>query len=531
MRAAVTAPKLEGAAGAMVAAVTGLTETAATQDIMQAVDPDTGQAYPGIAAASMDGKAFASQCFYGAQTQVIATLHATTPTATYSGTRYGASNTNTAAGTLPPCGYDAANLQGAYGLNEVYARGVDGSGQTIVIVDAYQQPTIKDDVNTYSKLNGLPKLGASNFQVVYPEGKPKSQDLSATQETSLDVEMAHMVAPGANIALVLSPSLYLSDLETCVFYAISHDLGSVISNSYGAPEAFVDEQDLLIEDSISELGAALGIAVNYSTGDYGDWAVLYGIPTVSMPADSPYSTAVGGTSLSINANNQMVFQTGWGMNVTKIGAGINGLTTGPLNPVINLGFNGGAGGGESGFFVKPFWQYELPGIGRQQPDISFDADPYTGAEVVYTVDGVQIISTLGGTSLACPSFSAIWALANQRAGQLYGEGALLGQAAPYIADLAGTTAITDVKPYASYDVAGYYYGGHGSIFYSPNQLAAPLENTTEFLSALYNGASGAWYTLTFGTDSSLVVSPGWDNVTGFGTPNGWDFVNAAAKLP
>ena len=530
VRATTTEPKLEGAAGSVVAAVTGLTQTKATLDFIRAINPDTGAPNPGIPVASPNGIFFSGQCFRSVQAQTIKTPGAALPLAEYVGNRYGANITNTTDGTLPPCGYDVANITTAYGMDWAYAKGLNGAGQTIVIVDAYAQPTILADANLFSKLNGLPALTSSNFQIIYPEGQPTTQNPDSTEETSLDVEWAHALAPGANIDLVIAPSLDFSDLETCVFYAITNQLGGVISNSYGGPEALVDTPDLNIENTLSELGASLGISVNYSSGDSGDDEAAYGVKTVSTPADSPYSTSVGGTTVAISNSNKMEFQTGWGNNVTKLATGANGVTTGPLFPPLNEGFYGGSGGGESEVFTKPTWQSKLPGSGRQQPDVSFIADPFTGVEFVVTLGGQQEVGVIGGTSLACPTFSAIWAIANQRAGQIYGKGALLGQAAPIVAKLAGSSALSDIIPYSSpTNVSGFVFDTHGVTFYSPNQLAAPIENTTSYLSDLYNGTSGSWYALTFGTDSSLVVSRGWDNVTGFGTPNGLAFIDAAAK--
>ena len=530
VRATTTEPKLEGAASSVVAAVTGLTQNKATLDFIRPINPDTGAPIPGIPVASPNGLFFSGQCFRDVQAQTIRTPGAALPLAEYVGNRYGANITNTTVGTLPPCGYDVANVTTAYGMDAAYAKGLNGAGQTIVIVDAYAQPTILADANLFSKLNGLPALTSSNFRIIYPEGQPTTQDPSSTDETSLDVEWAHALAPGAKIALVISPSLNFSDLEICVFYAISNQLGGVISNSYGAPEALVDKPDLIIENMLSELGASLGISVNYSSGDDGDDEAAYGVKTVPTPGDSPYSTSVGGTTAAISNSNKMEFQTGWGNNVTKLATGANGVTTGPLEPPLNEGFYAGSGGGESGFFAKPTWQSKLPGGGRQQPDVSFIADPFTGVEFVVTVSGQQEIGVIGGTSLACPTFSAIWSIANQRAAQIHGSGALLGQAAPIVAKLAGSSALTDVIPYSSpTNVSGFVFDIHGVTFYSPNQLAAPLENTTSYLLDLYNGTSGSWYALTFGTDSSLVVSRGWDNVTGFGTPNGLAFIDAAAK--
>jgi subtilase family serine protease len=531
VRATTVEPKLSAAAP-LVSGVTGLSERRYKPYIMHRLDPDSGKAYPATpVSSSPNGLFFASTCFRGVQSHLFSTPGAALPVANYAGNRYGSDITNTTPGTLPPCGYDPVNFNSAYGLPAAQQAGLDGTGQTIVIVDAYGSPTIEADANLFSQLNGLPLL--TNFQVITPLGAPQPTDAATAtgwaEETSLDVEWAHAVAPGANITLVIAPTNQDTDLSTSLFYAIVNQLGSVISNSYGGDEA--DDlaqypQGLVISNAVTELGVSLGMAVNYSSGDDGDFKAVVGTVTVDDLGASPYATSVGGTSLALDKNNNVKFQTGWGNNITKLAS-----ATAPLDPPLVEGFIYGAGGGESQYFAKPSWQSSLPGSGRQQPDISLDADPYTGVEIVVTLGGTQAVEAIGGTSLACPTFSAIWAIANQRAGQIHGKGTMLGQAAPIIAKLAGSTAITDIVPYSSpTNVAGFVFDSNGTTFYSPDQLAGPLENTTEYLSELYNGASsGSWYALTFGTDSSLVISPGWDNVTGFGTPNGLDFINAAAK--
>jgi len=130
------------------------------------------------------------------------------------------------------------------------------------------------------------------------------------------------------------------------------------------------------------------------------------------------------------------------------------------------------------------------------------------------------VYVIGGTSLACPMFSAMWAIANQKAG------VPLGQAAESLYSLPAG-AITDVTPpSATFDVLGLITTSSGTTTETPSQLAAPLGTNTPFFSALYNGTSTRWYVLTFNTDSSLFTAPGWDNVTGLGTPNGLAFVNA-----
>lgn len=524
MRAAVEAPKLSGSAGSLVASVSGLTDSLLSFQHIRATDPATGQPY--AVPVSSNGIFFSSGCFRGAQAQVFKTPGASLPVATYIGNRYGANIANTTLGTLAPCGYDVANFTTAYGMNAAYREGLDGAGQTIVIVDAYEQPTIQADANTFSSLNGLPALTSSNFQIIYPVGAPTTTNLNSTEETSLDVEWAHAVAPGANIDLLLAPNLSFAAVEDSVYYAIINQLGSVISNSYGAPEALVDPQDIATENFLSELGASVGISVNYSSGDYGDDVQAYGVKSVATPADSPYSTAVGGTTLAINPdNNRMLFQTGWGNNLTQIDA-----TTGPLAPPAADGFYAGSGGGESADFAKPDWQRDLRGTGRQVPDVSLDADPFTGVEVVLTIGGTQEVGVIGGTSLACPAFSAIWAIANQRAAQFHRPGTLLGQAAPIVARLQHTAALEDIAAYGSpANVTGLVITKQGTSFYAPNRLVEPLQNTTRYLSALFNDTTSVWFTLSFGTDSSLVVGPGWDNVTGYGTPNGLTFINEAAR--
>jgi subtilase family serine protease len=531
VRATTVEPKLSAAAP-LVSGVTGLSERRFNPYIKHQVDPDTGKAYPATpVSSSPNGLFFASNCFRGVQSHLFSTTGAALPVASYAGNRYGTNIANTAPGTLPPCGYDPVNFTTAYGLPPAYKAGLDGTGQTIVIVDAYGSPTIEADANLFSELNGLPIL--TNFQVITPLGAPQPTDQANAdgwaEETTLDVEWAHAVAPGANITLVIAPTNFDNDLATTLFYAVVNQLGSVISNSYGSDEAgdiAQGSQELVISNTVTELGASLGMAVNYSTGDDGDFKAVVGTVTVSDLSASPYATAVGGTSLALDKNNNIKFQTGWGGNITKLAG-----TTGPVDPPLVEGSIGGSGGGESQYFAKPSWQSSLPGSGRQQPDISLDSDPYTGVEIIITLEGTQGVQVFGGTSLACPAFSGIWAIANQRAGQIHGTGTMLGQAAPIIAKLAGSTAITDVLPYSSpTNVAGFVFDSNGTTFYTADQLAAPLENTTEYLSELYNSPfSGSWFALTFGTDTSLVVGPGWDNVTGFGTPNGLDFINAAAK--
>jgi subtilase family serine protease len=245
--------------------------------------------------------------------------------------------------------------------------------------------------------------------------------------------------------------------------------------------------------------------------------------TVSNPASSPFATAVGGTSLFINKDKTMKFQTGWGNNLTRIA---DVTPNPPVVPPLLLGFNGGSGGGTSAFFSKPSFQKSLSGGKRKLPDIAYVADAFTGVEIIITQGRQQFVTVIGGTSLACPTFSALWALANQAAG------GPLGQAAPLLYRLPAD-AITDIQQIGSADnVTGVIsFPPFKPVFESAKALAQPLYKTKNFVSAIYNSPfSTRWFVLTFGTDTSLTTGVGWDNVTGLGTPNGLAFIQGVVGL-
>lgn len=155
---------------------------------------------------SPNGLFFSADCLRPPQT-ITFTTNGSQPSATYTGNRYGGDITNKVP-NLPSCGYDAANMQQAYGLADLYKNHLDGTGQTIVIVDAFGSNTILSDANLFSALNGLPTFTPSNFAIFKPNGSATcGQSCIAGNwqfETTLDVEWAHAIAPGANVALVLS---------------------------------------------------------------------------------------------------------------------------------------------------------------------------------------------------------------------------------------------------------------------------------------------------------------------------------------
>ncbi|HXW55904.1 MAG TPA: S53 family peptidase [Candidatus Cybelea sp.] len=527
-RANLSDPSIEGSAGSLVSWVGGLSDLSFKPHNVRAVNPATGEPNPPVAlSAAPNGAFFSANCFRPPETASFSD-DGRLPRATYFGNRYGADITNTQAGTLPPCGYQPSDVQTAYGLDRLYQSNLDGTGQTVVIVDAYGSPTIETDASTFSSFYGLEPL---DLQIYQPIGPPTKSNAVWATETSLDVEWVHSVAPGASIALIEAPTASFDELAEAVLYAVDNDLGNVISNSYGVPESELGGAPFTPLDDILIVASSEGISVDYSSGDDGDFYAVEKHTDVSYPASSPYATGVGGTSLALKADKSIAFQTGWGNNATQIAAALDSSGSNPpVVPPLSEGFQFGAGGGASSVYPIPRFQRRagLRGAYRLVPDVSYVADPFTGVEVFCTGSscfGISssdiFVAAVGGTSLACPMFSGMWAISNQ------GARYPLGQAAASVYSLP-PGAVTDIVPVSSpFNVFGLIQTATGVTFESAFQLAAPTH--APFFSALYNDPSTPWYVLTFGTDSSLSTSIGWDDVTGVGTPNGINFVNAVSR--
>ena len=514
-------PSVSDPSGAHVAAVTGLDDYGYVSDLATAA-ADAATMTPLTKGAN--GVFYAAQCLYGTETH---TFSASPVTATYSGQRYGADIANADLGTLAPCGYSPAEMQKAYNLNASYAAGFDGTGQTIVITDAFGSPTIQQDAQLFSDVYGLPAIDLTVYQApgTANTGRCNKTDCGGwASETTLDVEWAHAMAPGAKIALVIAPNNG-SDLDEAINWAVVHHLGNVISNSWSTLEGFGNPARFNRDNRILMAAAAQGIDVNFSSGDNGDELANTGLKTVDFPGSSPYATSIGGTSLFLDAQGNAT-ETAWGTNLAKIAdkasAGNAPFDPPVTDPALGYGFNFGAGGGTSLTYAKPAFQASLPGTMRQVPDVSMVADPYTGAEIIQTVDGSPSFGAIGGTSLAAPMFSGVMAIASQKAGHGLGQAAALMYSLP-----AG--AVNDVTQLVgANNVTGSITDAAGTTSYSADSLATPSAQVgSKYISAFYNSPfSTRWFVLTFGTDTSLAATPGWDNVTGVGTPNGWSFVQA-----
>lgn len=511
-----------------------------------------------LASTSTSTPFFSNECFIGTETDVFSTnANNSFPIGTYKG-----NHLNLPSQTSVGCGYTPPMIQAAYHLNALYAAGFSGQGQTIGIIDSCGSPSIEIDANTFSAAFGLPPLTPSNFTITPIPATAGSCAFDGNIEVNIDVEWAHAIAPGANINLLIAPSSLFIDLDEAEFTAINQGLATVISGSYGFPEPFLPTSLLETVNLISEIGAAVGISTNFSTGDQGDFSEFSLPQVVSAPASSPFATAVGGISLALNSDNSIKWQQGWGDNLVALAN--NGTV---FDPPFAAGLaGGGSGGGASNCvqqsfnsthtietclagFPKPAYQKNLSGTTRQIPDVAWLADLFTGVVVTYTVPGVfppQVYQVFGGTSVSCPMFSALWAIANQVAQKP------LGQAAPYLYSLPAG-AITDIVPFAaqSHNVtASIQESATVTKTFSAAQVLGGAVSGN-FISAIWDDPFifDAGVVVSFGQDcianpnlnpafDVLCNSPnrlrtkfGWDNVTGVGVPNGPAFVKAFAPPP
>jgi subtilase family serine protease len=510
VRANSSDPYVEGPAASLIQAVSGLDNIAFQIPGMVRPNIVSSSAPPGLlttAAIGSTASGFESHCFPGA-----VTLHQSTfggyPKATYTGNEY--------VGGGGGCAYTPTDIRAAYNLNALYSEGYDGTGQTIVLIEACGSPTVLSDANAFSERFGLPRLSPSNFSVI---SMGPSVCAGYNPNIQADVEWAHAVAPGAALAVIFAVSSKPEDVDEAMFYAVDLGLGNTICDDHELSETFMPQTEADKESLISEIAAVEGISANYP-GGFAASAVLFGSPVVA-PADSPYGTAIGGISLALGADGSIAFETGWEDHVSEVLA--QGTIFDPSTLPALGGFIYGGLGGPSGYFAKPsFQQAAVSGTQRAIPDFSWVADPYTGLITVattFTQEPPQSWLAFGGTGVATSMFSALWAIANQKAA------IALGQAAPYLYSLPAA-AVTDVVPYSSPNdvIATVQETSASSTRFSAAQTLDLGSFTTlfgPFYSAIWENPSGEENTalvLSFGADFTMKTAVGWDEVTGMGAP-------------
>lgn len=306
-------------------------------------------------------------------------------------------------------------LRVAYGVESLFERGFTGKGQTVIDIVSFGSPTLQSDLDIFDKQFGLPP---AKLKVISPLNKPiydpRNDRSSWAEETDLDVEIIHAIAPDATIVVLTSPVaetegiIGLPEFRQLVQYAVDNHLGNIISQSWGASEFTLQDQAGQQEIQqwntlYQQITTQKGITIFSATGDNGatDFADLQGkrlvpTPTTIFAADSPWVTAVGGTSLSLQ----------------------NGLHESVWNAV-----EGASGGGFSRFFPMPDYQKQLAASWQSQsngrrgvPDVAADADPATA--MADTIRGKWTL--FGGTSAATPLWAGIMAIADQMAGHPLG---------------------------------------------------------------------------------------------------------------
>ena len=318
--------------------------------------------------------------------------------------------------------YSPLQYRVAFNLNDLYRHHITGQGRTIVIVDSFGSPTIQHDLDTFDAQWGLPDTTVHIMQAgVIPPFDPTNSDMAGwAGETSLDVEYAHAIAPGAKIVLVETPVSETEGVQgfpemmTAEKHLIDQSVGDVITQSFGATEntfpgfAQGDFSSLLNLRFAFKAAAERGVTVLASSGDDGatdaelDATTLYPFRVNSWPSSDPLVTSIGGTQLTLNDAG------------TRLSPDV----------VWNDG-SGAGGGGLSGVFGRPRFQNGVAavvGARRGTPDISMPASVDGGAWVYYTFNPPRAgWHVIGGTSEASPIFSGVVALADQVAGHRLGN--------------------------------------------------------------------------------------------------------------
>jgi subtilase family serine protease len=378
-------------------------------------------------------------------------------------------------GDIP--GYEPTQLRTAYGINALLTGGTagTGAGQTIAIVDAYNDPNIVFDVDIFDQQFGASSASsqtlyqqfgaATSFLHVFNEKglavNPSHAKVPIDKsggwefEESLDVEWAHAIAPGATIDLIEANRPTDKDLFAAVKAAANLPGVSVVSMSFSGGES---SDELADDGAFTTPAGHQGVTFLASTGDES---------TGGYPAFSPNVIAVGGTTLTLKSDYTIQSETGWS-TLSDLAA---------LAPVW------GTGGGASALEAEPNFQLGVQQSGfRSAPDVAFDADPLTGVAVFDSFRNSSLWTEVGGTSLSSPSFAGVLAIANQAR----------------VTKGLGTLNTTNPQ-----QTATALYGVPGTDFH--DITAGQIYTGTDFFGPL--------------TGPTYSAGPNYDMVSGMGTPS------------
>jgi subtilase family serine protease len=405
-------------------------------------------------------------------------------------------------GSLGARCYQPAQIQNAYGYSGLLASGVNGTGKTIVIVDAFSNPFIPTDLSIQDNTFGLP---AANYSTLaqpnpVPAFDPSDGNMVGwAEEITLDVLWAHAMAPGAKIVLAEAASNNDSDILATTKYVVDHHIGDVISQSFGEAEQCMDSQLLKQQNKVFEKAAKEGYTVFASSGDSGasqfNCDGTAPIIAASTPASDPNVTGVGGTTLDANTSTgAYIGETAW---------------TEPFgcNPPDDDDVNC-SGGGFSTVYPRP--PYQAPAIKggphgnggppgpprRGVPDVAYNAGVAGGVlthcgvcNLIFGIDPTDptIFFIFGGTSAGSPQWAALAADADQMAHH----------------DIGG------INDNLYKLAADHGHASHGKLFL--HDITTGNNDVADL------GGAG------------FDAGPGWDAVTGLGTPNAADLLPALVK--
>jgi subtilase family serine protease len=409
------------------------------------------------------------------------------------------------------CGYDARQLRAAYGANFKNT----GRGQTIALIELGLTPDMFQTLQDYARDNHMPAPSSSRYsELSLGRGTQCGDEFDI--EEQLDVEASYDMAPGASQLVVGGDScnngdnglqgLFNADLAV-LNGAGHHPLATIASNSWEGNEEEQAPLDTNIENSYLLRAAAEGVGMYFSAGDGSG---------VLSPSDNPNAIAVGGTTLGIGLHHQRLFETGW-----STGESFLTLHRG----WVFAGEQGATGGGPSLLWAQPAYQAGVVptalataqgnrgGLVRSAPDISADADPFTGIKIgILTFPEnplkppVYMQFDVGGTSESSPLVAGMVAAAQQ------GQRRAFGFIDPVLYRL-GPDALYHPQPITTHTPVAYR-----GVACDAQQCGIEILTTFDDQNTYMFGYTGQ------------VTLPGYNNMTGVGTPHGQIFIDRLRAL-
>ena len=401
------------------------------------------------------------------------------------------------------CGYTPQQLRRAYNLGASDT----GKGVTVAVVETGLTPDMFQTLTDYARVHHIQAPAAARYAELSLGPGSQCGDPGNVEE-QLDVEAIYSMAPDANQIVVggdscdtgFSGTQALFDADLAVLNGIGdRPLAQVAANSWTAGDESVAADMLRITHAYLIRAADEGVSMLFSAGDASG---------LTVPSSDPYATAVGGTTLAIGHDNPRLFETGWSTGDSADQAGTWAFQ----------GEDGASGGGASLLWKQPGYQRDVVpsslaaatgdrgGLVRTVPDLSADADGFTGMAVgMLTFDDQGNVTgyfeePVGGTSLATSLIAGIVADAEQ--GQ-----PPFGFLNPALYELAGTTAFNDVQPLPA--TANPAYRG----------VTCDADTCGGLLLTSFDNQS--WTTAGY---TGQVTAPGYDTMTGIGTPEGQPFI-------